>query len=65
MWSMGVIIYHLLCGGYPFVAKDVNILFRKIKAGHFGFYARIWSHVSDDAKVREESNRRASRNKVG
>lgn len=50
MWSVGVIIYTLLSGTYPFQDYDQRRLYRKIRAGVFNFHERYWSGVSDEAK---------------
>jgi calcium-dependent protein kinase len=50
VWSMGVILYILLCGSPPFYAKRDNELFAKIKAGRYYFSDPIWSKISDGAK---------------
>eukprot|EP00731_Ephydatia_muelleri_P033706 Em0036g10a len=35
MWSLGVILYTLLVGHYPFFDMNLQILFSKIQAGHY------------------------------
>lgn len=35
IWSMGVMIYTMLCGRYPFHEQDPTALFAKIKSGYF------------------------------
>lgn len=49
MWSVGVIMFCLLCGHPPFGGTDAEIL-RKVKAGNWQFKGEVWLHVSDDAK---------------
>lgn len=49
-WSMGVILYILLCGYAPFQAEKTQILFAKIKKGNFVFHDQYWKSVSDLAK---------------
>mmetsp|Transcript_25924 Transcript_25924/g.29658 ORF Transcript_25924/g.29658 Transcript_25924/m.29658 type:complete len:322 (+) Transcript_25924:32-997(+) len=50
MWSIGVIMYILLCGYQPFVDDDQQLLFKKIRNGAFEYHDRYWSSVSDEAK---------------
>lgn len=66
MWSMGVIIYIMLCGYPPFygdcdkkncgwdqgeACSDCqDALFRRIQSGQFDFPEEEWGNVSDEAK---------------
>ena len=50
MWSLGVIIYCLLCGKMPFTGHRSLDLFKNILSGHFSFDDDAWQQVSDDAK---------------
>merc|ERR1711998_622492 len=50
VWSMGVIIYILLCGFPPFYADNDAQLFAKIKAGNYQFLKPYWDPVSREAK---------------
>lgn len=49
-WSLGVIMYILLCGHPPFIDQKQPVLFRKIKSGMFFFDAAVWAGVSAAAK---------------
>ena len=50
MWSVGVILYILLCGFPPFYHENANQLYRQIMRGDFEFIAPYWDPVSDSAK---------------
>eukprot|EP01002_Notosolenus_urceolatus_P003983 NODE_2050_length_1215_cov_22.680961_g1703_i0.p1 GENE.NODE_2050_length_1215_cov_22.680961_g1703_i0~~NODE_2050_length_1215_cov_22.680961_g1703_i0.p1 ORF type:complete len:331 (-),score=104.40 NODE_2050_length_1215_cov_22.680961_g1703_i0:117-1109(-) len=50
MWSIGVILYVLLCGFCPFYDENTPALFRSIISGKFTFPSPYWDHISDDAK---------------
>lgn len=49
-WSLGVIMYILLCGHPPFIDQKQPMLFRKIKSGMVFFDAAVWASVSEPAK---------------
>ena len=50
MWSLGVIIYILLCGYPPFHDSNQPRLFKKIRSGQYRFDSPYWDNVSDQAK---------------
>jgi len=50
MWSIGVIIYILLCGYPPFYADNAPALFKKIMDVKYDFDDPSWDDVSDEAK---------------
>jgi calcium/calmodulin-dependent protein kinase I len=49
-WSIGIIMYILLCGFPPFYAEDDDECFDMIIAGEFDFPSPYWDNISDDAK---------------
>jgi len=50
IWSLGVIVYILLCGFPPFYADNDAQLFEKIKQGKYEFLKPYWDPISDAAK---------------
>eukprot|EP00968_Pinguiococcus_pyrenoidosus_P000726 scaffold47_cov258-Pinguiococcus_pyrenoidosus.AAC.53 len=50
VWSLGVIIYILLCGYPPFHHSKMNKLFQLICRGQYRFYEEDWNPISDEAK---------------
>jgi serine/threonine protein kinase len=50
MWSLGVVIFVLLCGYPPFADENQNALFEKIRCGEYAFHESEWRNVSEDAK---------------
>ena len=49
-WSIGVVLYILLCGFPPFYDDDNMVLFEKIKNGKFDFPSPVWDQISQDAR---------------
>lgn len=49
-WSIGVVLYILLCGFPPFYDEDNMRLFEKIKHGKVDFPSPAWDNVSEEAK---------------
>lgn len=49
-WSIGIILYIMLCGFPPFYDDNNAVLFDMIKKGEFEFPSPYWDKVSDDAK---------------
>jgi len=50
MWSVGVILYVLLCGYTPFMSDDQEQMFERIKRGEWEFETKDWQNVSEEAK---------------
>lgn len=55
MWSLGVIVYIMLCGYPPFYSETpskqiTRHMKKKIMAGEYDFPREDWSHVSPQAK---------------
>ena len=50
VWSLGVIVYILLCGFPPFYADNDAQLFEKIKRGQYEFLRPYWDPISETAK---------------
>ncbi|KAG7276679.1 hypothetical protein CRUP_032028 [Coryphaenoides rupestris] len=51
VWSIGVIMYMLLCGDAPFISSSEEKLFEKIKKGELRFSGSVWDTISDAAKT--------------
>mmetsp|Transcript_20441 Transcript_20441/g.60337 ORF Transcript_20441/g.60337 Transcript_20441/m.60337 type:complete len:320 (-) Transcript_20441:423-1382(-) len=50
MWSVGVILYILLCGFPPFYEEELPALFKQIMSGKYDFPSPWWDNISSDAK---------------
>lgn len=50
MWSIGVILYILLCGFPPFSHQNKRELYKLIKKGVYSFPRPYWDTVSEEAK---------------
>lgn len=50
LWSVGVIMYILLCGFPPFYDENTAVLFEQIMEGKFEFPSPYWDTVSESAK---------------
>jgi len=50
LWSVGVVLYILLCGFPPFYAENDDKLFDLIADGVYDFPSPQWDHISREAK---------------
>lgn len=50
VWSLGVIMYVLLCGYPPFWGTTESEIYDKVKKGKFEFAKEDWEMISEDAK---------------
>ena len=50
IWSLGVLLYIMLSGHYPFSANEQTVLFEKIARGHYSFNHEEFDSVSSEGK---------------
>eukprot|EP01126_Amoeba_proteus_P054216 TRINITY_DN6656_c0_g2_i7.p1 TRINITY_DN6656_c0_g2~~TRINITY_DN6656_c0_g2_i7.p1 ORF type:complete len:411 (+),score=85.94 TRINITY_DN6656_c0_g2_i7:276-1508(+) len=50
LWSLGVILYVMLCGYPPFNETKKTPIFTQIKEGDYSFPQKWWGHISEEAK---------------
>merc|ERR1712070_1316876 len=50
MWSVGVILYILLCGFPPFYEEELPALFDSILKARYDFPSPWWDNISAEAK---------------
>ena len=55
VWSLGVILFTLLCGRHPFACDDEADEEAAVRGGHLSFADPNWAEVSEAAKVRVSS----------
>eukprot|EP00960_Hanusia_phi_P071045 767454-Hanusia_phi.AAC.2 len=49
IWSLGIVLYIMLCGFPPFLHESTAVLFQLIRKGEFDFPSPYWDAVSTDA----------------
>ena len=50
VWSVGVILYIMLCGYPPFNGATDDEIFDKVKIGEFDYPKEEWDHISKEAR---------------
>ena len=50
MWSVGVILYILLCGYPPFHGENDAEILARVKVGRYKFNEHDWKGISSEAK---------------
>jgi calcium-dependent protein kinase len=50
VWSLGIMVYFLLTGCYPFDGKTLNSIFQSILKAEFDFSGPEWENVSSECK---------------
>ena len=50
VWSIGVVLYIMLCGFPPFYSDNTVTLFRQIRRGDYTFPSPFWDNISVAAK---------------
>jgi len=51
LWSIGVIMFVMLCGYPPFFGETDCDVLAKVRLGNFTFAAADWKNISEDAKT--------------
>ena len=51
LWSVGVILFTLMCGYPPFWGDTEQEIYQRIKKGRFGFESAEWNARSESVKI--------------
>ena len=47
MWSLGVMVYLMLSGGYPYKMEAEEVFLKRVKTQNLDFSKGIWGKISD------------------
>ena len=50
IWSIGVVMYILLCGESPFTGKEEDETMANVRRGVFSMHQKEWDAVSEEGK---------------
>ena len=50
LWSVGVVVYMIICGYYPFYGESTNQIIKHVSTGKFDYPSAEWGGVSASAK---------------
>ena len=50
MWSLGVLLYTLVSGFFPFYEKNTKKVFEKIRACEWEFKGRTWEKITPECR---------------
>lgn len=51
IWSLGVLVYYIIDGSYPFDAETKNEIFKKILNGSYEYHNKAnWEKVTEECK---------------
>jgi calcium-dependent protein kinase len=50
MWSLGVIVFKMIAGKYPFTGKEIDDLFHRISKVQINWVEEDWTNVSDSCR---------------
>ena len=49
-WSLGVMIYKLVSGLFPFNSDKIQQIYKSIINCHYNFDSKVWNNVSSECK---------------